>query len=320
MDNQSNRIVTHQYRTLIDDPDELIRSIQTDKNMTDDQIKQIIYSGGLSTDQLKAIKPYNIRFTQRYHVLMNQDIDQQKQCYASMKDGTNDIPQKLLRITFQLIQRWLAETNRKIIIFGSSIVPLFSPKNVNIANCQTEDIDVAVDNISDAKDLVYFVAAELHKMQLEKHKELTDILGNTVRFKYINICQIGTKFFVRVDLSDMCPNFHFLKRFRLMDVSLVSDFLTRTDPSVYPNIELQSTVSFVLGIYDKYAGCLLNINKLTNLQLKETREKMEGRIAALTFDKSVLSMNDFNYFIDKFHNIRNCEIVQNMVRKIFCLD
>ena len=315
-----SRIVTYQYRNLIDDLESLIEFIKYNKNIDDVLIKQIIYSGGLSTEQLKLIKPYNIKFLQQYHNFMNEDCQQQKQCYETNSHKTNDIPQKLLKITFALIQQWLNNVNHKIVIFGSAIIPLFSPTKINITDCQTEDIDVAVQSIADGKDLILFVASELNKMMIEHNSvELINILGDDVRFKYINVCQIGQKFFIRIDLCDKCPNFHFLKRFRLLDVSLVSDFLSKTEPSNYPNIELQSTVSFLLGIYDKYAGCLLNVNKLTNLQQQQTKEKMEVRIANLSFDKSALSLDDFHYFIDKFQNIHNCAIVKEMIKNIFVL-
>ncbi len=313
---QSNCIVTYQYRNLINDPDSLIKSIQQNKNIDDDEIKQIIYSGGLPTESLKLIKPYNVKFLQQYHQLSCQDVQQQKHCYELIKPQTDHIPQKLLPLTFTLIQKWLNLTHSTLVIYGSSLIPLGLTQKISINNCQTEDIDVAVNNMKDAKALVDYVAAEFDQMMRNQNPELINILGPDVRFKYINICQYEGKFLVRIDLADKCPNFHFLKRFRLLDVTCVTDFLSYSQPSIYPNIQIQCPISFILGVYDKYAACLLNVNKLTNLQQSDTKLKMEQRIANLTYDVNILRKDEFNYFLDKFNNIKNCSIVQEMVNNI----
>ena len=313
----SNRIVTYQYRSLIPNNEDLISYIQNTKNIDDEQIKQIIYAGGLPVEQLKLIKPYNIKFLQQYHNLCCHDASLQKQCYELKKQQTDDIPQKLLPLTFSLIQKWLNLTHSQIVIYGSSLIPLDLIKQINIKNCQTEDIDVAVEKIDDAKSLVEYVAAQLNQMMITHQPDLINILGPEVRFKYINICQYEEKFSVRIDLSDQCPNFHFLKRFRLLDVTLCSDFLSNSQSSLYPNIQLQSPVSFILGLYDKYAACLLNVNKLTNLQQIETKTKMEQRIANLIYDSNILRQSDFLYFFNKFKNINKCETVRELVKHIF---
>lgn len=154
-------------------------------------------------------------------------------------------------------------------------------------------------------------------MMRARDPELVKILGPEVRFKYIGICQYDTKYLIRIDLADSCPNFHFLHRFRLLDVICITDFLSYPQPSAHPNIQIQSPVSFILGLYDKYAACILNVNNLNNRQFVDTKTRLEQRIANLTFDKGVITNNDFIYFYPKFKNISKCEIVQEMVKNIF---
>lgn len=153
MAKQSNCIVTYQYRDLIHDTESLIQYIQTNKDIDEAEIKRIICAGGLSNDQLKLIKPYNTKFSQHYHNLMCCDAQQQKQCYELMTHTTETIPSKLLNITFALISKWLNLTNNKIIIYGLSLISLSLTHQVNINNCQTEDIDVAVDRLESCQSV-----------------------------------------------------------------------------------------------------------------------------------------------------------------------
>lgn len=246
-------------------------------------------------------------FLRNYQQTIIIDATKQKKCFARDSIHSDKINAYLLKEIFCKISEFIKNTGAEIILYGSSVCYFFSDAPYQLENCQLSDIDVATCDSDTVVKLSRFIYDWFVKFGSGHVFEFDE---SKIRIKNIQLRKNDHKYTIRASLMDDCEEKHFVGRLNLIDICPKTPFLDRTLKK--DNFQIQNPVSFWLGMYDKYASCILNVNKLDAKQKKLTMEKMERRFEEIKIGK--LDLNDLKYFMDKFNHFPQCEVVKKMIK------
>lgn len=260
----------------------------------------IFYNGKINIKTMSFLKKYNESksFLQELERIRIKDKKEQQECFNKYKNDINCFVQLILQYIYICVENYI----NKIILYGSAVPFFFTDYSCRIEKLKIDDIDVAT---NDPENLCQYI-----KNNLLEYRTINK--NHDIKIKNIQIRKRDERFFIRIDLCDSCPGMHFLKRSTIIDISPIKCFLTK-NIHIKNHIYIQHPISFIIGIYDKYAGCVLNVNKLCPHEQKITKEKLELRINSMHFEKDIIKPDLFKALYICFNNIHQSNEAKNML-------
>jgi len=302
--NISDSVKFHSFKPRGVNIDQIVSQISVTTDIH--TLAETFYNNG-GTDLIEISKRcLNIelfkKFSRQYELIKQLDCQNQKKCYELHKSNVSDYTELLRNYVFDILKNY----KHKIVIYGSGVIKYFSSYPIKFNSISCQDIDVATENPFDLGNLIYTILVD------------QPVITDMFRLKNIQFRHKLDRYFIRVDISDMCQNYHFLKRINLIDICDLNynNIIKNNIPTHLSNIWVQHPMSFWLGLFDKYYGCINNVNNLTRTELNYTQKILDDRLnnMILPFDWYD-DIESYQYFISFFNNLNKFKILNLYINK-----